>query len=404
MKFDIFLSICQTEVDGYIPSEKTMWENFFEQLKLADALGFGTAWIAETHLSCQIQKRNPGAVIPHFKGEIGLNTDILQLAHKAFGMTKRIALGSAIRNIQCNGGPIAHAEALRTFLSLHSIDPTETRKLHLGFASGRFPFSNAPYGIVPRDAVEKAAWKALRGKIFQEAVEIFLRFVRGDIFSAKDVRPTVLRRPDFRSDEDWAAVLEAYGETVDEVPIANRWSFEQVGVIPFEAPMHLLQLVIGAHDFPTQAYANTFLPCWVFNLSITPREKIEETHRKMAEAYHADGGPWQRSYMPRTTLVVLDDTPGKTEDEKNALAHERATKIYNNYWMAMAGTLDPDKVAQAVDNALVGSPDTISRQMEERFDAGDRLMLWFDFNDHDSPAVCGRMETFMEKVAPRFQA
>ena len=84
MKFDVFFSICQTEVDGEIPSEKKMFENFFDQLELADELGFGTAWVAETHLSCQVQKENPDPVIPHFKGEIGLNTDILQMAHKVF--------------------------------------------------------------------------------------------------------------------------------------------------------------------------------------------------------------------------------------------------------------------------------------------------------------------------------
>ena len=58
MKFDIFFSICQTEVDGYMPSEKVMFENFFDQLKLADELGYGVGWVAETHLSCEIQKQN----------------------------------------------------------------------------------------------------------------------------------------------------------------------------------------------------------------------------------------------------------------------------------------------------------------------------------------------------------
>ena len=94
MEFDIFFSICQTEVDGYLPDEQTMFENFFEQVELADRLGFGTAWVAESHLSTEVQKTNPGAVIPHFVGEIGLNTDILQLAHRVFARTKRIGVGS----------------------------------------------------------------------------------------------------------------------------------------------------------------------------------------------------------------------------------------------------------------------------------------------------------------------
>src|SRR5258708_6842668 len=104
MEFDIFFSISQTPVHSYKPNERVMFENFFEQVELADALGFGTAWVAESHLSTEVQKTNPGAVIPHFVGEIGLNTDILQLAHHVFARTKQIGIGSAIMNILCNGG------------------------------------------------------------------------------------------------------------------------------------------------------------------------------------------------------------------------------------------------------------------------------------------------------------
>ncbi|MBC7474149.1 MAG: LLM class flavin-dependent oxidoreductase, partial [Candidatus Sericytochromatia bacterium] len=189
MIFDVFFSICQTEVDGYTPSEKEMMLNFFDQVKHADQLGFNTAWVAETHLSCQIQKQNSGAVIPYFKGEIGLNTDILQLAHKIFSITKNINVGSAIRNILCNGGPIAHAEAIKTFLTLHDLNPDEKRILNIGFAAGRFQFSNSPYGIVPRNEVEKAGWSVIKGKIFQEATEVFLRLLKGEIISSKDIKP-----------------------------------------------------------------------------------------------------------------------------------------------------------------------------------------------------------------------
>ncbi|MES2855517.1 MAG: LLM class flavin-dependent oxidoreductase, partial [Bdellovibrionota bacterium] len=263
MKHDIFLSICQTEVDGHIPSERVMWRNFFDQVKLADELGFTTAWVAETHLSCQVQKGNPGAVIPNFMGEIGLNTDILQVAHKVFAQTKRINVGSAIRNILCNGGPMAHAEAIRTFLSLHGLDENEKRLLEIGFASGRFPFSNTPYGIKPRNALEAKAWPALRGLVFQEATEIFLRFLKGEVFASKDVAPKQLSRELFRTDEDWNEVFNLASSTTGTwiikgnlVEIPPFWVFDDVGVIPFESPMHLLRLTIGAHDARTQDFAN----------------------------------------------------------------------------------------------------------------------------------------------------
>src|SRR5438067_7680457 len=138
-----------------MPSERVMFEKCYEQVVLADRLGVGTAWVAESHLSTEVQKLNPGAVIPHFVGEIGLNTDILQLAHRVFARTRQIGVGSAIMNILCNGGPIAAAERIKAFLALHGLDPAERRLLTIGFASGRFPFINVPYGIVPRDEFEE---------------------------------------------------------------------------------------------------------------------------------------------------------------------------------------------------------------------------------------------------------
>lgn len=394
MELDIFFSICQTEVHGYLPSERVMFENFFEQIELADALGFGTAWVAESHLSTEIQKMNPGAVIPHFTGEIGLNTDILQLAHRVFARTKRISIGSAIMNILCNGGPIAAAERVKTFLALHGLDENERRLLTVGFASGRFPFINIPYGIVPRNAVESAAWPVVKNKIFEEATEIFLRLLRGEILSSDKVTPRSLRRGDFRKEEDWQRIIDAHGQQVDEIPLEPRWHFPNLKIVPQESRMDLLRLSIGSHDAATQIFANTFLPVGVFNLSITPGDEIEQTNVRMREHYHPDGGPWQRRLMPRTVLVFINDDPEQARAE--------ARDALSNYWRALEGTLDEAKVRRATNNALVGDAQTIAAQMQERFDPEDRLMLWFDFNNHDSKRVMKNMSDFMNKVAPRF--
>lgn len=400
MKFDVFFSICQTEVDGYLPTERTMFQNFFDQVKLADELGYETAWLAESHLSCEVQKHNSGAVIPQFKGEIGLNTDALQLAHRIFAQTKSIHVGSAIRSILCNGGPMAHAEAVNTFLSLHSLDTNETRLLHLGFAAGRFPFSSAPYGVVPRSALEKLAWPVVRGKIFQEATEIFLRLLRGDIFSSSDVTPKSLRRTDFRTDTDWQNVLEAHGQLTDAVELAPWWTFERTGIIPKEVSHSLLRLVIGSHEPKVQEFANTILPCGVFNLSITPSAEIENVHSRMQSAFHADGGPWNRWYMPRTVLVFVDNSTGATLAEKRSRAQDKASRALKTYWNALEGTLDPERIGKAINNALVGSPEDVAAQIRERFHPDDRLMLWFDFFNHDNTDVKATMRTFMTHVVP----
>lgn len=408
MIFDIFLSICQNEVNGSLPSERKMFENFFSQIKLADSLGFQTAWIAETHLSCQIQKQNPGAVIPNFHGEIGLNTDVLQMAHLVFAQTKTINIGSAIRNILCNGGPIAHAEAIKTFLSLHSLHHKSDRLLELGFASGRFPFSNRPYGIVPRNETETAAWSVLNGRIFLQATEIFLRLLKGEVIASQDVSPIVLLPSHFRSEEEWVQLVEAYKKEsgavgkVNSIPIPSYWNFDKVGVIPFDAPLEYLRLTIGAHWAEAHELANRYLPCGVFNLSITPPEVIEATHKNMQSVYNSSGGEWKRSLMPRTVLVFINDDPKLSVAENDRVAKERATDANKAYWTAIQGTIDPVKLAVAVDNALVGHPETVVEQMKKRFHPDDRLMLWFDFNNHNNEEVGSSMQAFMEKVAPQF--
>lgn len=401
MLFDVFFSICQTPVDGVQPSEKQMFAHFFDQVQAADEFGYDVAWVAESHLSCEVQKHNPGAVIPQFQGEIGLNTDILLLAPHIFARTKRIAVGAAIKSLLCNGGPMAHAEAVKSFLTLHQFSPDAGRKLHLGVAAGRFPFSSAPYGIVPRNAVEKAAWPALKGKIFAEALEIFLRFMRGEIFSSQDVAPTRLSRADMRSDDDWQKILQAAGRRdVQEIAIENRWTFARTGVIPNETPLDDLQLYVGSHDPRIQDFANSLLPCGVLNLSITPGEEIERTHQRMPATYHRDGGTWSRSLLPRTVLVFLDATPGLNPAQQSSRAHEKARKALNTYWNALEGTLDPARIENAVNNAIVGNAMECASQLKQRFHPDDRLLLWFDFFNHNNDEVITSMRDFKRFVAP----
>ena len=103
MKFDTFFSISQTPADGVHPSEAEMFQNFFREVEAADKLGYDTAWIAEAHLSSEVQKSHKRPVIPHWQGEVGINTDIFGLAREVFSRTKRIEMGSAISNVLTMG-------------------------------------------------------------------------------------------------------------------------------------------------------------------------------------------------------------------------------------------------------------------------------------------------------------
>jgi alkanesulfonate monooxygenase SsuD/methylene tetrahydromethanopterin reductase-like flavin-dependent oxidoreductase (luciferase family) len=406
MEFDIFFSISQTPVAGVTPSEAEMFRNFFDQVEAADQLGFGVAWVAESHLSTEIQKRNRRPVVPHWQGEVGLNVDLPQLAQKVFARTQRIEVGSAVMNIVCNGGPIAAAERVAACCALHGYDPSEQRRLHIGFSAGRFEFMNRAYGVDARDAVEAAAWPALKGKVFREAATIFLRLLRGDVLSSADSVPTSLSRSDFRSDEDWLAVQAAWtqlhgGTAPEQIAIAPRWEFEELKIVPSDWRRELCVPIVGSHDPALQEELNQILPVQVFNLSITKPEIIEATHQRMTQAYHATGGPWKRAYMPRTVFVFLNDEAGLTATQQSEAAHAEAKAALGEYWKALEGTIDPHKVNGAANNALIGNADEIAAQIRERFHPEDRLMLWFDFFNHDSPRVMRNMRGFMEKVAPQ---
>ncbi len=404
MDYDVFFSISQTPVDGRTPSEAEMFRNFFDQVKAADALGYDTAWVAQSHLSTQVQKAHDHPVVPHWQGEIGLNNDIYQLAHKVFSCTRRIEVGSAVSNIVCAGGPMAHAERVAAFASLHGMDPTEFRRLRIGFSAGRFEFMNRAYGVVPRDAVEAAAWPALRGQVFAEACELFLRLLRGDVLASSDLMPTVLTRDLFRSDADWEKVTQAARQAGrlqgDTVPIPSRWSFDVLQVIPKDWRRELVDLVIGSHDPVLQERVNQWMPVKVFNLSITQPKVIDETHARMARAYHPDGGPWKRAHMPRTVMVFLNDEAGLTPASRSAAAQVEAQAALGAYWTALEGTLDPKKVERAADNAVIGNADEVAEQIAARFHPDDVLMLWFDFFNHDSDRVIRNMRAFKEKVEP----
>ncbi len=438
MQYDIFFSISQTPVHGHTPSETQMFRAFFEQVEAADELGYSTAWVAESHLSSEVQKGNRRPVIPHWEGEVGLNTNLPLLASYVFQRTERIEVGSAVQNIVCMGGPVAAAEKVASMLALHGMDPAESRRLHIGFSAGRFAFMNEATGIVPRSELERAVWPALRGRIFSEATEIFTRLLRGEVLSSDDTQPTVLERTSFWvtatcsscgaawdvphaavghlrcrgcgtgdpgvEERHWQRALDAQGGMSDHIEIGKRWEFEALKIVPADFRRDLLQLVIGSHDPATQVFANKFMPVQVFNLSITRAEVIEATHRRMEEHYHPDGGPWQRSHMPRTTFVFLNEQPGLTPEQRREAAGREAREALSAYWKALEGTLDPNKVNSAADNALIGNADDIAAQIRERFHADDRLMLWFDFFNHDSERVMSNMRDFMDKVVPLVEA
>jgi hypothetical protein len=385
-----------------------MLRNFLSQCEAADDLGYGTVWVAESHYSNELQKRHRQPVLPHWQGEIGLNTDICQLAPQVFARTRRLDVGSAIMNIICNGGPLAAAERVATAVTWHGLNAAERRRLRIGFAAGRFDYVNRLTGVGARTGWEAMAWPQVRTAVMWEAAEIFVRLLAGEELSSDDVPEFVLRPEHFREPGLWERVAAAAGPAgaapADGLTVPRRWEFEVTRIVPTQPRRELLSLVLGSHDPRLQTHLNRFAPVRVFNLSITAPEIIEQTHERMRVAYHPAGGPWRRGYLPRTTFVFLNARAGRSPERQRAEAHAEARTALEAYWRAMNGTVDPAKVAAAAYNALAGNPDDVAEQIAARFHPDDRLMLWFDFFNHDQDGVVDAMTAMMVRVVPRLRA
>ena len=404
-RFDIFFGFSQIEVDGVVPSEKDAWEHLLRQATLADELGFGTLWVGGAHLSLAEQQRHHAVpVLPHFRREVCLNTDILHLAPVIFSRTRRIGVGSALHSVLANGGPIANAEALRTYLALQAHAPWAGRRLSYGFGAGRFDYVHAAYGVRPRTEAERVAWPAVRGVALREAVEVFVRLVVGQGLASADLPPRALTRDSMRSDADWAGVQAAMPILADHLEIPPFWSFERLRLIPTEADLSPVTFYLGTMDPSVVAAGNAILPCRVFNLSNTPTAVIDATHARMASTYHPAGGPWHRSYMPRTVLVFLDADPRRTPEAQRHAATEAARAGLGAWQRAMEGTVDPVRLREGMENAVYGNPLDVARQIHQRFHPDDTLMVWFDFNDHDTARVEQSMADFVRLVVPRVRA
>ena len=107
--------------------------------------------------------------------------------------------------------------------------------------------------------------------------------------------------------------------------------------------------------------------------------------------------------MPRTSFVFLNDESHLSAEEQRAAAHREADEALGAYWNALEGTIDPTKVQNAAQNALIGNVEDVAQQLVERFHPEDRVMAWFDFFNHDSDRVCRNMQAYMRKVEPRVE-
>jgi alkanesulfonate monooxygenase SsuD/methylene tetrahydromethanopterin reductase-like flavin-dependent oxidoreductase (luciferase family) len=404
MRFDIFHSIGR--IDTVLPrlSERDIFLNFREQCREAESMGFETIWVAESHFSSEVQKTHKRPVIPNYQGEVGLNADSFQLAHWVFNQTQKIGFGTAIHNIVGgSGGPIASADRVRSLMHFNSLLESP-RSINIGFAAGRFPYINSPFGIVPRNRLESILWPQIQRLIFLEATEIFLRLLRGEVVSSDAIRKHDIDASLFRSSHEYDAAntqAKSEGLATGSWNYDPRWTFESLGLVPDVEPSTLshLRFVLGSHDPLARDLALNLADIDVFNLSFTPPEEINKIHNEMFERYQAMGRSWARWRLPRTVLIFIDKSSAK--------AYERAERCFDTYIEAMRGTVQMPPRDQLMSRALIGSPEEIIEQLDpahvKGFNKEDRLMLWFEFNQTIQSDILAQMQIFSDKVAPHYR-
>jgi alkanesulfonate monooxygenase SsuD/methylene tetrahydromethanopterin reductase-like flavin-dependent oxidoreductase (luciferase family) len=389
MIFDLFHSVGDPVVRGQRLGSARCLRQFLAQVQLAEELGMRAVWCAESHFSSETQKRGRQPSIVHYEGEVGLNSDSFQLFHWIAANTRRIGLGTAIHNIVGgSGGPIASADRVNMLRFMNEECWQQPRELRIGIASGRFPYQNAPFGLVPRDRAEQLLWAQVQRIAFHQAIEIFLRLLAGEELSSADLSGHEV------SPEQARAALAGLSEA-DRASLAlpyrpaPRWSFEPLRLVPESSSEHF-GVVLGSADPEALAIARRHAKVDLFNLSFTPPERIEALHRELAL-----GDPsWSRDRLPRTVLVFADPS--------RDVARARADAALDVYLSAMRGTAAvPDKTV-LLERALVGDAVELRERLapggSHGFHAQDRLMLWFEFNQQDGAAIEGQMRYFFEQV------
>ncbi len=397
MIFDLFHSISDPVVAGKSLGAARSVEQFLAQTKLAEAFGFDTVWLAESHFSSEVQKRTSVATIPEFHGEVGLNGDSFQWFHLLRSQTKKINLGTGIHNIVGgSGGPIASADRVNTLNFINSKFWEESRTLRLGIASGRFPYQNTPFGISPRTSGEEDFWLFIKRTIFLEALEIFLRLLKGETLASKDLS---------RHYVSYEEVAKRYPDKIDNWQrkyafpwtIPPRWDFEALKLVPEPLESAGLRIVLGSADPEAFELGSKYWDLDLFNLSFTPPDEINRLHAKITEMNREKGRGWSRSRLPRTVMVFIDPDRQK--------AQTLANFVLDTYIEAMRGTAAvPDK-AVLLQRALIGDACEVRDQLHpdnpRKFHADDRLILWFEFNQLDGKAVENQMRYFYEQVVAR---
>ena len=117
-------------------------------------------------------------------------------------------MNSPALNILCNGGPVVNAERIIQLVSMHhALFNFPRGEIHISFSVERFEHDQHDYGIRPRNGLEAMVWEELQPLIYREAMEVFLRLLRGDILRSENLIPCVLSSKQVADQTKWLTLI-----------------------------------------------------------------------------------------------------------------------------------------------------------------------------------------------------
>ncbi len=334
MRFSKFIALVCPE--GKDPAQK--YAESLSQIQLADQAGFHGIWLSENHFSSR-------RALPDLQGEIGITPKPLMFGMKIVENTRRIRVGTAVRNIVFTH-PVLVAEEALTF------DLLSGGRLDLGVGCGYRPWEFTGFGIPQAEARSR----------FLESLEILDLALRGEPFSFN----------------------------------GQYYKLPEVSVVPkpyYSLPRPKLFLATGD---PAQIKLAAQKDYGVMSFSTSSKEhllNLVQTYTEIAGPLGYDVSPHR---FPVTRQIYIHRDP--------AVADEYAARNLPYYQAALGDFKACPPLEELKKLYIIGTPeDCVSQLKALRDEMGcTHVILWFNFGWLTHQEVMDQMELFAQQVMPHF--
>jgi luciferase family oxidoreductase group 1 len=351
MKFGIFYEL-QLPRPWTADSEYQLFQDALSQFELADKLGYDHAWVVEHHF---LEEYSHSSAPEVFLGA-------------ASQRTKNIRLGHGVIQITTNQ-PQRVAERVST------LDLLSGGRVEFGMGEATGPAELHPFGTRVRDKRDR----------WEEAVRAILpMFTKEDWefhgqyhdFPARNVIPKSRQKP---HPPLWVAC-----SNIQTIAKAGEWGMGALG-FTFVSPeaarawvhryynnfLHNANRLTEYKDNPNIAVVSGFMCA-----------PTDEEARELAAGWTFF--IFALGYYGRAGV----DAPGKSD-----------------LWSAYQAWRGSDKAKAALDNALVGSPETLRKKLHQFAESRvDQVILLNQAGKTTHKAICDSLELFAKDVMPEFHA